>query len=477
MKNWLSHYYPHYIRSLVYMLQATEYNVGDYLNWYKRTKNFSKVEHRKHLIKTPKAILIFIIAWVILLSFYGAAFFLFWLKLGLIKYIFCVSIFLLAPYFLAYGIIIPIILIKIFIQWPIEFIIIQDARQKLKKHKAIKIAIAGSFGKTTMREILKTVLSEKKKVATPPHNHNTLLGISQFIKTLKGDEEILIFELGEYYSGDVRKLCNLTQPQIGIITGVNEAHLEKFKSIDRIVKTIFELSDWLGDKNLIYVNGENDLAQKNALINHIIYTRNGIENWKVKNSQTNLFGTNFILSKDEQNLEIKTKLLGLHQIGPLMVAIDIAIKLGILMDQIKKNIAKIKPFEHRLELKIDNAGVIALDDTYNGNPDGVKVMIEFLASLNNCRRFYVTPGLVEMGIRTKEVHREIGIQLVKAKIEKIILIKNSVTPFIYQGLKDSNYKGEIIWFNDGLTAFNSLSHLTIKNDVILLQNDWPDQYV
>ncbi|MBI4653322.1 UDP-N-acetylmuramoyl-tripeptide--D-alanyl-D-alanine ligase [Candidatus Kuenenbacteria bacterium] len=475
MKKWLS-YHPRYIRSLVYMLQASEYNICDYLNWYGRVKNFNKVECRKHLIKTPKAILIFIIAWTILLSLYSFAISLFWLKLGLIKYIFFAGILLIAPYFLAYVIIAPIILIRIFIQWPIEFVIIKCAQKKLKKHKAIKIAIAGSFGKTTMREILKTILEKNKKVATPLHNHNTPLGISRFIKILKGDEEVLIFELGEYYPGDVKKLCDLTQPNIGIITGINEAHLKKFKSLDKTIKIIFELSDWL-KKNPIYVNGENNLARNNVLNDYIIYNRKGIEKWKVENPQTNLKGTSFVISKNGQDYKIKTNLLGLHQIGPLMVAIDIAIKLGISIDQIKEGIKNIKPVDHRLEPKINNAGVITLDDSYNGNPDGVKVVIEFLASLHNYRRFYVTPGLVEMGSKIKEIHKAIGIQLAKTEIEKIILIKNSVTPFIAEGLKDANYNGEIIWFNDALTAFDALPYLTVKNDVVLLQNDWPDQYV
>ena len=99
-----------------------------------------------------------------------------------------------------------------------------------------------------------------------------------------------------------------------------------------------------------------------------------------------------------------------------------------------------------------------------------------MASLNNCRRFYVTPGLVEMGIRTEEIHKQIGKKLAKANIEKVILIKNSVTFFIEQGLKEGGYGGEIIWFDDGLAAFSALPYLTVRGDVVLLQNDWPDQY-
>ena len=392
-----------------------------------------------------------------------------------LKYFLSLLILAFAPYILAYGIIIPLLIVKFFIQSPIEYFIIRNAQKKLKKHKAIKIGIAGSFGKTTMREILKSVLTEGKKVAAPPHSHNTLLGISNFIKNLKGDEEILIFEFGEYYRGDIKEMCELVNPDLGIITGINEAHLEKFKNLNTSVSTIFELSDWLFDKP-VYINGENKLAKENALNRHVLYTKNGLVGWIVENSATDLTGTSFSLIHNGKKFEFKSKLLGLHQIGPLVVAIDVATRFKIPMDKIKEGVENTKPFDHRLEPKVYASGVTLIDDSYNGNPDGVRVIIEFLASIKGYRRFYVTPGLVEMGSRNEIVHREIGENLAKAEIEKVILIKNSVTPFIEKGLKESNYKGEIIWFNDSLSLLAALPYLTGSGDIVLLQNDWPDQY-
>ncbi|MCR4328118.1 MAG: UDP-N-acetylmuramoyl-tripeptide--D-alanyl-D-alanine ligase [Patescibacteria group bacterium] len=457
------------------MLQASEYNIRDYLVWYHKTKNFTRVEQRKRFVRTAKGLLLLVIAWAFLFFLIGTAISILWINTSSLKYIFPFLIVLFSPYFLAYGIIIPLLVIRIIIQWPVEYLIISKAKQKLKTHTAVKIGIAGSFGKTTMREILKTVLSEGKKVAAPPHSYNTLLGISQFVKTLKGDEEILVFELGEYYPGDVQKLCDLVQPNMGVITGVNEAHLQKFKSLERTVKTIYELADYLGEKP-IYVNGENELARKNARSGHIMYDCGHVGDWKIENPKTDLTGTSFTLTKNGAKLELKSALLGLHQIGPLAASAEIALNLGLSFDQVRDGISKTIPFDHRLEPKTDTTGVITLDDSYNGNPDGVKAVIAFLASLKDCRRFYVTPGLVEMGLRTEKIHKQIGKQLAEANIEKVILIKNSVTSHIEQGLKEKGYKGEVIWFDDALAAFAALPLLTVKGDVMLLQNDWPDQY-
>lgn len=479
MKNWLSRYNFRYPRSLVYMLQASEYNVKDYLAWYHQTHDFARIEKRKQLEMTLKAQLMLGLSWTALVFW---AIIVMWYVNSAgndLSLIVGIIIVILSPFYLPYMILIPLFTIQI-IQKPIEYLIINQARQKLKNHKAVKIGIAGSFGKTSMREILKTVLSEGKKVMAPPNNINTPLGISRFIETLNGSENVLIFELGEYYPGDIRKLCNLIQPDIGIITGINEAHLQKFKSLEQTTKTIFELSDYLEAKfpktQTLYVNGENKLARKNARPNHIMYSREYAENWKIENPKTGLSGTSFTLINDTAKLELKSALLGLHQIGPLAVAADIAFKLGLSFNQISDGINKTKPFEHRLEPKTDNNGVITLDDSYNGNPDGVKAVIEFLESLQSHRRFYVTPGLVGMGNRTEEIHKQIGRNAALAKIEKVVLIKNSVTPFIESGLKEERYEGEILWFDDALSAFSALPHLTVNGDIVLLQNDWPDQY-
>ncbi len=475
MKNFLSRYNPRYPRSLVYMLQASEYNIRDYLAWYHRTEDFVHVEKRKQFVKTKKALLLLRICWIIILALIGSGV---WVLLGAaapLSYGIFLLIILLSPYILAYAIVIPLFVIERFIQRPLESAIIQKAQQKLKEHKAIKIGIAGSFGKTTMREILKTVLSEGKKVAAPPRSYNTPLGISQFISTLQGDEDVLIFELGEYYPGDVRKLCDLVQPDMGVITGINEAHLEKFETLEKTAATIFELADYLGEKRT-YVNGESELARKNARPTHIIYDKQHVGDWKIENQKSDLNGTSFTFTNNAVSLELNSALLGVHQIGPLGAAADLASSLGLWPELVKAGIGKTRPFDHRLEPKIDSAGVITLDDSYNGNPDGVKAVIDFLAALKDHRRFYVTPGLVEMGVRTEEVHKQIGRDLASAHIEKVILIKNSVTSYIEEGLKEADYKGEVIWFDNAIAAFAALPHLTVKGDVVLLQNDWPDQY-
>ncbi|MBI4087165.1 UDP-N-acetylmuramoyl-tripeptide--D-alanyl-D-alanine ligase [Candidatus Kaiserbacteria bacterium] len=471
LANFFSQYRLDYPRSLIYILQASEYDIGEYLTWYRQTQDFRRVERRKRLVYTPKAVCLLVLCWLLAVMLLGGTM-MFSITRG--WYVLPIVL-LLLPVILAYGILIPLVLAKFLIQKPAEFFVIRNARTRLASHKAVKVSIAGSFGKTTMREILKTVVAEGKKVAAPPHSYNTPLGISRFIQTLNGNEEVLIFELGEHYPGDIKKLCDLVRPDIGVITGVNEAHLEKFKTLERTTATIFELADYLGEKRM-YVNGESERARGALRRGHITYDRTQVGQWQIHHPHTGLDGTAFTMIKDDTKMELHSSLLGLHQIGPLAAAADIALSLGLSPEQVKSGIANTKPFDHRLEPKTDTSGVVTLDDSYNGNPDGVKAVIEFLTSLEGHRRWYVTPGLVEMGPKTEQVHREIGRRLAEAEIEHVILVRNSVTPFIAEGLKSAHYAGKVMWFDDALAAFAALPHLTVRGDVVLLQNDWPDQY-
>ena len=477
--NILSRYRPRYVRALVYMFQASEYDVRDYLAWVHRTSDFAHVEKRKNLVWSTKAVALYTLTWLMVLAwvvgvmgFVGSTGSDVPLVVGALAV-------LISPFLLPYAILVPLFFLEVG-QWPIEAYLVARARRTIRASKATKIAIAGSYGKTSMREILKEVLSggspgnAVKKVASPPGSYNTPLGIAKFVQSLAGDEDILIFEFGEYYSGDIRKLCEIVQPDIGIITGVNEAHLAKFKTLESTTDTIFEIAAFVDPQNL-YLNGENERIRKRYKSGNVLYSHDGVLGWHVSNARTDLSGTTFTLSNGISTFRVASKLLGLHSVGPLVTALHIAMKFDLTVAQIERGIARTKPFSHRLEPKQWAEGVTFLDDSYNGNPDGVAAVVAFIAKLSG-RRFYITPGLVEAGPRTPEVHEEIGRMLAEAGIEKVVLIRNSVTPHIERGLKKAGFKGELLRYDDMPGCLAAIRTMTVPGDIVLVQNDWPDQY-
>jgi len=475
VKKFLTCFHPKFAASLVYMLQVSGYNSREYLDWFWRARDLRSVANRGHLELTPKARLLLIFVYSVLLFESLALIAALTLSLArplwLLVAVFIVA---MAPLTAAYSLVAALWLGRVTVQARRERAIVDRARQQLQNHPGLRIAIAGSYGKTTTKEILQTVLAEAKTVAATPGNMNTPLGISRFIARLKGDEAVLIFELGEYYPGDIAALCELVKPQLGVITGINEAHLSKFKTLDRTAAAIFELADYLGD-HPVYKNGDNTLVrEKIAPEDPLAYTSSGVNGWVVSGVQVAVDSTSFTAGKSGLHITVNSGLLGRQIIGPLVAAIDIAQSLGLTPDQISAGLAKTKPYEHRMQPR-QLAGAWVIDDTYNGNSDGVGAGLAWLASIEAQRRVYVTPGLVEQGSRTVAVHRAIGRQIASVA-DLVVLIQNSVTPHIRQGLEEGNFKGELILISDPKKFYTNLEHFVAAGDVVLMQNDWTDNY-
>lgn len=471
ISSWFS---PRFVRNIVYMLQSSEYNAGEYVAWFWRAHNLNMVAMRKQLVMTKKAKLLVMLAWLIAAVELLAIASLVVLALSNPWWWISVIIGLLvAPPLLAHLLVVPLWLGYVLAQKPRERKIIARATAAVAKHKGFKIGIAGSYGKTTFKEMLATILGEAKKVAATPGNMNTPLGISRFVNRLSGDEDILIFEMGEYYPGDIAQLCQMVRPELGVITGINEAHLSKFKTLDRTVATIYELADFLGARP-VYKNGENKLVKQTSPDDPLLYSINGVNGWKVSDVTSDIDGVRFAAKNGKTTITAHSALLGLQNIGPLVACIDIATTLGLTSEQIQAGIAKTKAFEHRMEPKL-LGGAWIIDDTYNGNSDGVYAGIAWLKTVPAKRRVYVTPGLVEQGAKTQEVHERIGEQLAGVA-DVVVLMQNSVTPFVKAGLEKAGFTGKIQMVQDPLAFYSNMEHVVAAGDVVLMQNDWTDNY-
>src|SRR5690606_18898999 len=135
-------------------------------------------------------------------------------------------------------------------------------------------------------------------------------------------------------------------------------------------------------------------------------------------------------------------LVGKHQVGPLALAAVLAHKLGLTNKQIESGLAKTLPFQHRMQPK-HIAGGWLVDDTYNGNLEGMRAGLDFLKSVEAKRKFYITPGLVDQGDETKRVHIELGLAIANARPDKVILIQNSTTGYIEEGILAGGYRGTV----------------------------------
>jgi UDP-N-acetylmuramoyl-tripeptide--D-alanyl-D-alanine ligase len=325
-----------------------------------------------------------------------------------------------------------------------------------------------------MKELLLTVFSEGKKVAATPANKNVASSHAQFAASLRGDEDILLIEYGEGAPGDITSFARTTYPDCAVITGVAAAHLDQYKTVEAAGKDIFGVADYVEDRH-VCVNIESPAARPFMKPTFMPYNRSGALGWKVSDVKISLSGTKFTLKKGKQTLQLESTLLGRHQLGPLSLSAALAGEFGLSNEQIIQGVAKTAPFEHRMHpYQLNGAWVI--DDTYNGNIEGIRAGTELLKELPAKRKLYVTPGLVDQGAETQAIHEEMGRLIATSGANLVVLMRNSVTDFIKRGLEASHFQGEIIIETDPLGFYTNLNHFVASGDLALLQNDWPDNY-
>ncbi len=477
IKNFISLYSPGYPKVLVYMLQSTEYQVGPYLKWLGRTKDFGGVMRRRTLDRTKVArllllslrlgIALYLVA-CLLLAYFGSRHDV----PGAIP--FAAALVLIYPILWAYLMVVPLLLGRLLISQPAERQQIVISEQIFAKHPGVKIAIAGSYAKTTMKEMLNTVLSQGLNVAATPANKNVSISHAKFARKLDGDEDILIIEYGEGAPGDVARFAELTHPTHAVITGLAPAHLDRYKTLRAAGKDIFSLASYLESKN-VYVNGDSPSTKPFIKSSYKVFGSHQALGWKVSDVKIELTGTSLVIKKATRKLKLHSQLLGHHHVGFIAFVAAMALELGLNDEQVIAGIAQTKPFEHRMQ-PYKLAGAWVIDDTYNGNLEGIRAGTGLLKELEAKRKVYVTPGLVDQGEETKPVHVEVGKLIAQAQPDLVVLMRNSVTEYIKQGLEVENFKGELRIESNPLEFYTSLKHFVASGDLVVMQNDWTDNY-
>ena len=379
-----------------------------------------------------------------------------------------------------------IVLIANFINSPIELLgkryYINQAKKILKDMpNLLVIGVTGSYGKTSVKNFLAKTLSSKYEVLVTPKNYNTTMGVVKTIREdLKPFHQIFICEMGATHIGDIKEICDIVEPKIGIITAIGPQHLESFKSIDNIIKTKFELMDSVTKNNgVTFLNYNNEyLAKQNLNKNVLTY---GVDNENLDYNSFNLNsssrGLTFTLSsnKSKEIFEFKTKLIGKHNVINLTGAIGVANYLGIPLNKIVNSVREIKNVEHRLEL-LPHGNLTIIDDSYNSNPISSKSALDTLSEFEGTK-IIVTPGLIELGDDEKKYNFELGQYMVNI-CDYIFLVNSKSAKYILEGINSMNFnKDKIFKVNTPQEAMQHISQLKINNKVtVLLENDLPDNY-
>ena len=383
----------------------------------------------------------------------------------------------LSPLVLAAGACLALPLEKL-----INALYLRDARRRLdRRPDLIRVGITGSYGKTSCKFMLATILSEKYRVLATPGSFNTSMGVTRIIREkLLPDHQVFIAEMGSRHPGDIRLLCRLVRPRYGILTAVGPQHLETFGSQEAICREKSELARWIpADGAMVFADDGGlctGLYEKAAGPRHLSGERHeGLGLW-AEDLETGPWGSRFMLCGDGCRIPCRTPLLGRHNIGNLLAAGTLARAMGMDVRSIARGMSKCTAVEHRLQLLGGTGGVTVIDDAFNSNPKGAAYALETLRGFRTGRRIVVTPGFVELGAKEEQLNRELGAQIARCADVAVLVGRRHTAPIAEGILAEGFAKENLHVVSDLAQSGEVLRPILCAGDTVLYENDLPDNY-
>ena len=371
--------------------------------------------------------------------------------------------------------------------WPVEKIIAEfyfrDARRKLLSIPGlVRVGITGSYGKTSVKHILGALLSEKYPTLITPASYNTPMGVSRAIRDqLRPSHQVFVGEMGARHVGDIREMCRLVRPAIGILTSVGPQHLDTFKTVERVAKTKYELIDALPqtDSHSYFFDDKGicaGLYERTDKPKTLVGMEPGRADVWCENGFVSSAGSRFDLHiKGKGSIECHTALLGEHNIQNILLAAAVASGLKLTLRQIANGIGRLPPVKSRLELIARPGCYTIINDGFNSNPVGAKAALKVLSAFP-ARRIIVTPCMVELGDKEAEYNRAFGRDIAKSADIAVVIGKKRAVPII-EGLKEGGFAPEQIFQAGSLAESTAVLNCVVKpSDTVLYENDLPENY-
>ncbi|HPO04092.1 MAG TPA: UDP-N-acetylmuramoyl-tripeptide--D-alanyl-D-alanine ligase [Bacillota bacterium] len=274
-----------------------------------------------------------------------------------------------------------------------------------------KIGITGSTGKTSTKEMLFYILSEKYKTIRNQGNYNNLIGLPLSVFQVDKNTEAAIFEMGMDRLGEIHRLAEIVRPNAAIITNIGVSHLERLGSRENILKAKTEICDFFKKDNTLIVNGDDDLLSKN----HSNGNYNFISVGKKEGSELRIAelkdlsekGIEFCLITGNKRVKYCINSPGVHNSTNGALAVAAALLFDVSMEQAALGLARFFSSDKRLNI-ISGNGIKIIDDTYNASPDSMKAALEVLSSAAGIRKIAILGDMFELGDEEEEFHRSIG---------------------------------------------------------------------
>lgn len=326
------------------------------------------------------------------------------------------------------------------------------------------VGITGSAGKTSTKDLVAAVLSDKYKVFKTKGNFNNEIGLPLMILELDSTYDVAILEMGMRGLGQIKELAEIASPDLGIITNIGISHIEILKTRENILKAKMEIATFFDKNNTLVVCGNDDFLGSLPSAEYKIVKTGVGENFKIgaKNIALEELSSKFTVYDGEKEEEFSLDIPGEHNISNLMLGIAIAKELGVSFEEMKRGLKNIEATSMRLEL-IKKDGFSILNDCYNSSPVAVKSAIDVMKNIEGKRRIAVLGTMRELGHKSEEAHEEIGKYAKENGIEKVLCFGD-----FSENIKEGYGEGCTVYENKE-ELIKDLLNIICDGDIILVK--------
>lgn len=367
------------------------------------------------------------------------------------------------------------------LEQPVPYILVRDslkalqdiARHYRKKFNIPFVAITGSSGKTTTKDMIASVLSQKYEVLKTEGNLNNAIGLPLMLLRLERRHEIAVLEMGMSSQGEIELLSDIVRQDVAVITNVGIAHIEYLGSRENILKAKLEIFSYFSEGNIAVINGDNDMltglqSDRYRIISYGLEPENDIQ--AIHINEKGESGTDFTVALDGSSEVFKLPLPGIHNVYNALSAITVARLFDIEAESIRKGLAGFKPSKNRMDIITTADGLKIINDVYNANPESMRAAINVLKGCTaEGRRIFVSGDMLELGDISDKEHFEIGAYAASNGIDIIASIGN-YSGAVVQGAEASGVdKKDLFSFPDKETAAPRLKKMLRPGDVLLVK--------
>jgi UDP-N-acetylmuramoyl-tripeptide--D-alanyl-D-alanine ligase len=334
----------------------------------------------------------------------------------------------------------------------IAVILVDDTKRALRdlaawhrdKFDIPTVAVTGTNGKTTTKDMIADILSSRFKVLKSPESYNNLVGVPLTLFQLSPRHQALVLELGMSSSGEIGILTRISNPSLGVITNIGPAHLESMLSVKRIAKAKFELPENMRSPKTLVLNADNDMLAERirekrkdekvisfGIQNRADFSADGIE----------LNGNGYIGFRINKEFTLKLGVLGIHNVYNALAAFAVGRALELDPEEIKVGLERYLPSKSRMELVLIR-GIRVINDSYNANPVSMRKALDTLMQIKTAgRRIAVLADMLELGEKAEDFHRETGRRVAQLGVDRLMVV-GELARFIAEGAKEAGMSSQ-----------------------------------